>query len=316
MATIVNRGMRWSQEAAQKASAGHYYLKVGDKGGELLITGAEKRWKDPKYVSDIYVPQLRVSGNTTSIQQLLSTLNTPSDQISAYIQSAYTATNFSSYKRNDFEAEVEAARLYFKAQKEAKASTPSNAPPPVTLGDLKTIVGGLDGAKKVAARTGAVVKPTSSRRLTKKEATTQRANNKKTLAERLHEAQNAGKVLDVSSMSDEGTNVKIISRPTGKTNKVGPTGIAVVSSKPDRFIAAMGLLGPNFERFVSEYNSLVAISSLSQPPRVKTPSPRAIPRAPVPSSPAAAIPQAPVIQSSFTGLPTSLPNLPPIFKKK
>jgi hypothetical protein len=316
MATIVNRGMRWTQEAAQKAAAGHYYLKVGEKSGELLITGAEKRWKDPKYVGDIYIPQLRIAGTTTYVQQLLNNLNTPSDQVSAYLQSAYTRDNYTGLKQKDFDTEVEAARVYHRQQKELKANTPTNILPAVTLGDLKNIVGGLDGAKKVAARTGAVVKPTRTRRLTRKEATTVRNNNKKTLAERLHIAQNAGKVLDVSNMTDEGTNVKLIARPTGKTNKVGPTSIAVVSSKADRFVAAMGLLGPTFEKFINEYNNITGVAPVAQPARVKTPSPRATARIPVPTSPAAAIPAAPIAPSILSGLPTTLPNLPSIFKKR
>ena len=56
--TVVSKGMRWSQEAANKARENHQYIKVGPKPGYLLLSGAAGRWKKPETAGDVYKRQI------------------------------------------------------------------------------------------------------------------------------------------------------------------------------------------------------------------------------------------------------------------
>ena len=256
MATVVGRGMRWTNEAAQKAAQGQYYIKVGDKAGELLLSGAEKRWKQPANAGDIYIPALRVAGSPVAIQQLLALHNLQADQIAAYIQNGYSAANtgVGGALRASYEAELGQAKLVHQQAKQAKGTQPTA--PGMTLAQLKVIAAQLPQARAVIARTATA--GTTGGLVTVGTVSPKRGGRKKPLIERLRAAQAAGKVLDVSNMTADGSGVKPIARPGGKTAKIGPAGVPVVSSDAGKFAQAMAMLGAGFEQFAQQYNQLAA----------------------------------------------------------
>ena len=274
MATIVGRGMRWTQEAAQKANQGQFYIKVGDKAGDLLLTGAEKRWKQVEHAGDIYVNALRIAGSPLAIQQLLTLHQLPQGDIAGYLQGGYSAANTApgGALHDAFVQEVALAKAVHKQAKEAKGVTATA--PGMTLAQLHAIAVQLPHANPVNARTattGGVVTLAGT-------ISPKRGGRKKPLIERLRAAQAAGKVLDVSNMTADGSGVKPIARPGGKTAKIGPAGVPVVSSDGNKFAQAMAMLGPGFEHFAAQYNQLAAAKVVPIQPLA---APLAYPMAPI-----------------------------------
>ena len=300
-AQVVSKGMRWSQEQANKAAQEHKYIKVGAKPGHLLLSGGPARWKKPETAGDVYVSSLRVAGNPATIRQLFIGLGVPAADIDRHLAAAYTAQNYQAGLKAQYDGEV-AAYKQWKQQRDVQKKATGG--PTVTLDQLQYFVDHLQGAAPVAAAraTGAgSPRATGSPRVTRVKA----------LAERLADANAKGKVLDVSKMNvAKGTGIKMINRPGPNSKKVGVAGLSIVSSDPAMYAHAVRQLGAQYEPYVNQYNALVA-----QKTAVVT-APLAAPRLPAATSPV--LPALPAATSPLTGgfaLPTvpggtALPTLP------
>lgn len=325
--------MRWTNEQAVKAQANHTYIKVGAKGGEWSLTGAERQWKKPATANVVYIPQLRIVGSPVEITQLLQTLQLPQGEIAAYLASGYTAANTvaGAAMSGAFAAELAQAQAFKAAKKAQEAVRP--AAPAVTLEVLAAWAAQLPGAHTVTARTATAGAAAGAGRA----ASPRRGGRKKTLAERLRAAQTAGKVLDVSNID----NIKMVTRPAGKTAKIGPAGVPVVSSSFENFAAAMRQLGASYEQYIGAYQAMIAgrvapvapIAGLAMAPLPRVPSPARVPQIPampavarVPSPRQAVVPAIPQLAPLPTvgraasprgtalpqlrALPTGLPTIP------
>jgi hypothetical protein len=82
------------------------------------------------------------------------------------------------------------------------------------------------------------------------------------IADRLNKAVQAGKVLDVTNIEASGKGTRSIKLPTNKSKKIGVIGLAIVSSDPNQYAAAVRMLeratGQNYQQYVNNYNQVYA----------------------------------------------------------
>ncbi len=113
--------LRWSQDELQKAGNDHYYLEIGPKAdfpigsgpvGRLLLIDAPKRWENPETAGDVYVPSLRVAGYPVIIRQMFIRMGVPAEQIDQHLAHAYTAANYNTTMKHNFDSEVAAYKEY------------------------------------------------------------------------------------------------------------------------------------------------------------------------------------------------------------
>ncbi len=292
---VVSKGMRWSKEAADKALAEHKYIKIGDKAGNLLLSGAPGRWKNAATAGDVYVPSLRVAGNPGVIRNLFVSRGSPAATVDAHLARAYTAANYQGPLAPQFAAEIAAYKQY-KGQRDAvKAATGG---PKVTLGDLEYLVKNLGTASTVARTTAAgTARPVSPGRTTRVQA----------LSKRLADATKNGKVIDVSKVDRvKGTGAKTSKRPGGNSKKIGVPGLAIVSSDAGNFDWAMDQLGPDYQRFKALYRQALQTKTAIAPAAAGFALPPAATMVPL-GSPTAALPTFPAGTSPVVG---GLPTIP------
>ncbi len=247
---VVNKGMRWSQEASDKAKAQHQYIKIGAKSGHLLLTGAPGRWKKNETAGDVYLPGLRVAGNPAVIRNLfINTLRYPAAAIDQHLAVPYTRDNYETSMKANYDAEVAAYVAYRDNKKLLKAA---QGGPAVNLSQLQYFVDKLSDASPVARTVTGSPKASSPR-----------TGRVKAIADRLADAVSKGKVLDVSKMDIvKGTGIKMIAPPGGNSKKVGVAGLAIVSSDAGRYRHAVGLLGPNYSSYIAKYGSALPQSTI------------------------------------------------------
>ena len=293
--TVVSKGMKWSNDAAVKALQNHTYIKVGDKSGHLLLSGAPGRWKKVETSTDVYVPSLRVAGNPALIRQMFIALGYAAGDVDARLAEAYNSQNYQTSKKAQFDAET-AAYKSFKDQKDAvKVATGG---PTVTLADLEYLVAELGKATTVARAATSPRAAAASPR-----GAGRGVGRVQPLAKRLAEAVAKGKVLDVSKMdAAKGTGIKMIAHPGQNSKKVGVDGLAIVSSVPATYAAAVRQLGAQYEPWIAQYAAAAARkTALVGAPLVQvTVSPRAAP----PALPA-------LTRSPLTGGLPTIPGLLP-----
>ena len=247
---VVSKGMKWTQKAADAAAQAHQYIKVGDKPGHLLLSGAPGRWKKAEHAGDVYVPSLRVAGNPASIRALFLSLGVPAANVDQHLARSFSVANYQSPGyREAFDAEVAAYKAW-KDGKDAQKKVAGGAA--VHLDQLQYFVDQLQTASTVARTAAGGASPRAT-------ASPGRAPRVRALADRLAEAQKKGKVLDVSKMDvAKGTGIKMIAAPGANSKKVGVAGLAIVSSNPALYAQAVRQLGANYEPYIAQYNARVA----------------------------------------------------------
>ena len=251
MAQVQAKGMKWSPESAQNAANRHEYIKVGPNPGTLHLSGAVNRWKKVENQGDVYVPSLRVVGTPAAIYQLfVSQLGHPADVIQQHLAGAYTVQNVQTTGKASYDAEVAAYKQY----KDAVTAQKKLTGPSISLTDLPYFVEQLDNAKKAARAATQTGQAAGSPR-----SPGGRRGRTKPIQQRLADAVAKGKLLDVSNMKPDGTDIKMIAATLGPASKkVQVPGLAIVSSNPANYAAVVAQLGPGFEGFVAKYNALVS----------------------------------------------------------
>jgi len=277
--TVVSKGMKWTQDAAAKAAQNHSYIKVGDKSGHLLLSGAPGRWKKAETATDVYVPSLRVAGNPVLIRQMFIALGVPAADVERHLAVAYTAQNYQTSMKAQFDAETAAYKAY-KGQKDAVKEATGG--PSVTLADLEYLVSELGKATTVARTATSPRAAAASPR-----GAGRGVGRVQPLAKRLADAVSKGKVLDVSKMdAAKGTGIKMIANPGQNSKKVGVAGLAIISSDAGTYAAAVRQLGPQYEPYVAQYHAarkapVVGAPALPVSPRGVAPLLPALARSPL-----------------------------------
>lgn len=286
------RGQKWTNEKASDAAAKHYYIKVAEKGGKLQLSGASKKFaENPDF---IYVPTpYRVAGDRADVAALFSGLGVPDDDVERILTVAYTADNYQGNAA--FAQELDDAKAYKDAQ-----GKPAAAAPRLTLEDLATI---LETHRGQAPAKGAR-KPRATKTAAAPGTTPTRGGRVRPLLDRLAELK-TGKVLDVSNMSETGAGVKAVDEPKAGSKKVGVPGLAIVSSNPDNYYAAVATLGPDYAHFSEAYRQRLAVpvADAAVPvARVKTPT-KATTTAKVPTPKATTTAKVPTPKAAVTTVP-------------
>lgn len=308
---VVSKGMKWTQKAAEAAAQQHQYIKVGEKPGHLLLTGAVGRWKKPQHAGDVYVPSLRVAGNPAVIRNLFLGLGVAGQTIDQHLARAYTLQNHAQPGfREAFDAEVEAYRVWKEGHDATKRATGAGA---VRLDQLQYFVDQLQAASTVARTAAGSPAAAAAGRVSPGRAPRVRA-----LADRLADATKKGKVLDVSKMDlAKGTGIKMINPPGANSKKVGVAGLALVSSNAANYAHAVRNLGANYEGYIQRYAERAAQgTTLGAAPAVVSPVVGRVPTLPVATSPLAGGVALPMIPGTLgvrpaTTLPIGSPGTSP-----
>ena len=248
---VVSKGLRWDQQMADKAAASHQYIKIGQKPGHLLLSGAPGRWKKADTAMDIYIPALRIAGNPAVIRQAFGGTPEALNNINQYLNQGYTAANYRTTMKQAFDAEV-ARYKGWKQQRDAIKKATGG--PSVNLSQLSYFVEQLQVASTVARTTG------SPRATAAATGSPGRSSRVRALADKLADASAKNKVLDVSNVDlVKGTRIRTIVRPGPQAKKkLGVPGLDIVSSDPARYAHVVRQLGPQYEPYIERYNALVA----------------------------------------------------------
>ena len=241
---VVAKGPKWTVDTPQKAADRHKYVKA-EGGGELLLSGAQKRWADPQHAGDVYVPKLRLVGTPAQVITLLRGYGIQDAQIQGWIDEAYTAQNYQTVFRDRFLQEIAVYEQYKKAKELTKKG------PVVTLADVTTIFEAIKGGVTIG-------KPTTVK------TPTGRGGRSETLLQRLTKLE-AGKVIDVSNMKDNGTGAKTIKKPGGASKKRGVEGLNIVSSDFNNYKRAVEMLGAGYERYIALYQQQLTAPLMAMP---------------------------------------------------
>ena len=262
----------WTEEKQKAAQAARNYIKLGDKRGQLLLSGAAKRWEtDPNFV---YVPSLRVAGTPQDIERILGA------DSRAHIAQGYTAASVQGAQRAAYEAELadlaanrtkgakkavaaadngvsiaRYAALVDEATVEGAARSPRGRSPRAKSASPKAKKAGRKSASpkaKKAGRKSASPKRKAGRKSASpkaKKAGRKSAGSPKgkrgarPLADKIA-ALSAGKVMDVSKLRVDGSGAKAIKVPTSaRSSKVQVPGRMIVSDNKRGINAAAKLLG-------------------------------------------------------------------------
>lgn len=250
MATKSQKGMSWSTSTADKARANNKYIKVGKNGGFLAISGAVKMFE--RFPDFVYIPQMRLAGRAGDVRAVIGKYGAGPDAADAALSQAITSTNYLTTMSKVYKDELaayERARnvLGTKATKAVRSSR-------YTLKDLEWMAKDLpqvqfipkQSTNKTGAKSPQVGKTTRTR------------GTKKTMLERMTDAQQRGKVLDVSNL-DKGV-IRAAPPPTGpRSKKIHIQGLAIMASR-DKFTnyeAAVRQLGPEYETYITHFKSAI-----------------------------------------------------------
>ena len=299
MATT-QRAPKWSEEHGKKALEGHYYIKVGDKSpGHLFLSGAPRYWgTHPDFV---YVPSpYRVAGSRANLSGLFRELGYSEADINRILASGYTSQNYQSTMKASFDDEVAQLETY-------KGGVVKKAPA-ITLAELaagQITFHGEKPARKPRAKAVTTGGPGGAGAPAEASSSPGRGGArgpKVSIRERL-DALAPGKVLDLSNMKDDGTNIKTMDAPGPKSKKLQPVAnLRMVSSVADRWVRAIQLLGPGYEQYLNAYPGAEAVAVAAVAPAVAPAAVHApvvtVPRPPSPRAvaPGPGVPVVPTVQ--------------------
>lgn len=255
MHSIVRTGnIQVTPEMIQKAQANHSYIRVsGQPSTSISLVGAPKvfgpKSKTPDYV---YVPELQLVGTPNDLYRTITALPSRTGQpytpeeAEGFIENGFSAQNYNvpeaeGGKKEEFEAALNEAREARKSIREAKPK-----PLPVSLDNLPYIYDSIIGVEKEATRT---------------RTGTSGARRGRTLLEKYNIAQDAGKVLDVTSMQPNGVGVREVNPPGPKSGKIMVDNVPVISSNPQTYAMAIHELfgnGQEAQNLIAQFNQLAA----------------------------------------------------------
>lgn len=293
-----------------RAQKGHFYYKIGDKGGQLYLSGATARWKRSEYSRYIYIPSLRIAGNPEDLKSLLQSNAVSEKEIKEYLVNAYNSQNVNVSVKNGgmfekYDAELNEYAKFRESQTDVKET---NAGPSVTLGMLSTLLDSIQQAEpirtvrttKTASTAGTAT--SGAKRPGRRVPFSQRISNLRT-----------GQVLDVSNMREDGTGAKIIAQPGNGSGKMGCTLVAgIVSSNLETFRLALqqlNLTPEQQQQCLAQWQANRAVSTSNSNQSAGRARGRKAATAPAPSI---ASPSKPISLPNAAGpsIPTLVPSKP------
>jgi hypothetical protein len=253
----IPKGYSWSDKKLKTNQDKHQYSKVGaGETGHLSLSGAVKRWtvadkNGVSHAGDIYLPDFRVVGTQENLTYMLQLLGYDNNQIDAILAQGYSASNYNTSMKSQFDNELQQYRQYKEGVKVTKGEGKA---PNFILSDLDSLVNAVVGA------------PASKRPAGTPKTGRGGAGRVKSIAVKLQEARNfvnkAGvaepKVLDVSAYDPmTGKGIKSIKKPGANSKKLGFADLEIISSSPTNYALAVRSLNlPNGESYINEYNRI------------------------------------------------------------
>jgi len=205
---VVEIGLRWSIESAEKHAATNSFIRVGgEKASTRFLSGGPRSWSspNPEENNTVFVLPLRISGTPEHIKQSLKVAPQPytEEEINVYLSDAITKDNFKTTKAEEYNAEIEA----YKKMKADKVPIEHYSVEQLNwFCDPEIIKNVRVESKKSAPKAHG------------NETTKTRSSPGASIKERI-EKLNDGFILDISGMTSDYKNIK--TKPVPKTNKSG-----------------------------------------------------------------------------------------------
>lgn len=211
---------QWTPEQIKKACDEHYYVKTNaEKSKQLLITGALGRWKKDANVNDIYCREVRLVGTPKSISTILLTNGLAQNEVDSYINNSYNKDNILTTLKDQFEKEVKECREY---KKQLKRDNENNTQS-IRVTDI---------VQKIS--------PNKSGNMSFKKKT--ELHRDQTIVQK-YNSRPEGRVMDVSSMRNDGSGIKNRDVEATKNRKGNVGKYAIVSSNVENYQIALRALG-------------------------------------------------------------------------
>ena len=205
---VVEIGLRWSTESAEKHSATNSFIRVGgEKASTRFLSGARRSWSNPNPEENltVFVLPLRISGTPEHIKEALKLAQPPytEEEINEFLSDAIDKDNYQTTKKEEYEEEIAA----YKRMKSDKVPVEHYSAEQLNwFCDPEVIKNVRVENKKSALKTQG------------NESVKTRTAPGASIKERI-EKLNDGFILDISGMTSDYKNIK--TKPVPKTNKSG-----------------------------------------------------------------------------------------------
>ena len=237
------QGLFWSKADAEKALGKHTFIRVSpsEKRSTRQMTGAERVWSLSETKDEIYLITFRISGKKGDVQTSLINAGYSPETVSTALSDAVTSENYKTTKKEAYDREIEKLKIFKQEEKERKKQQE------IDWGTLLQIASNTKQAHIVMKERGASPKKTG---------------RGKTLLDRFEEVRYLeGKMIDVTDMRDDGTGIKIQSKPTTERGqKVFLPSIPIMSKNQEKYLRALEMLFHG-EKFDSETEYQKAINA-------------------------------------------------------
>ena len=205
---VVELGLRWSNESAEKHAANRSFIRVGgEKASTRFLSGAPRSWSnsDPQENETVFVVPLRISGTEEHIRESLKLAQPPytEEEITEFLNDAITKHNYQTTKAEEYDEEIAA----YKKMKEDKVPVEHYSIEQLNWFCEPEIIKNVRIESKKSA-------PKAQGNETVKTRTSPGSS----IQERMGKL-NEGFILDISGMTSDHKNIKTKAIP--KTNKAG-----------------------------------------------------------------------------------------------
>ena len=223
----------WTEEKKQAAVNSHTYIKIGDKRGSLLLSGAPKQWKTNPTLT--YIPSLRVVGTAADLRRVLADV----PNIDRLVAGGYNGTSAVGALKAQYEGEVAAQKAFSKSQ--SKKTTKSVTREGRSISEYAAMVeeasvkpedsrtaGRRSPKGKSKSRSKSPKRKSKGRSKSPKSRSKSPKRKTKPLADKIA-ALSANKVMDVSNLKADGSGAKTMDVPGPKSKKMRVLGYSIVS---------------------------------------------------------------------------------------
>lgn len=174
-ADLPSRKVFWSEDLAEAAINGHFYMKAGlnPEKDVLKASGIIRRLSSPKYVDWLYLPApYRLAGFKSDIVKLLTELGvTNVEEQERILDLAYTSENYQTSQKEAVETEVQEADVFFASQPSPTKKT--------EVIDVQAIVAKMNEAKQAEKEARAAQRAQRAKRVEQAEPKSKAAQPEK-----------------------------------------------------------------------------------------------------------------------------------------
>ena len=231
----------------------HRYVKIGKKVTMVALTGAENHWN--KHEGFIYLPTECVAALPDDAKAHMTKNGKNASEIKEAFDKGYTKTSVQKEPhKSAFNKECEEYRKFVLAQRESKS-------PDLILARISELAKDLESAKII---------PASQRR---------NKNKKHVTLKSALESLEGDRVVDVSTMGENGSGFRVIKLPKS-THKKHCKGLSMIADEESKLTRALEMLtkeDSSYQKHVDANKHLEGSAGAAGP---SAPKPAAAPKAP------------------------------------